>query len=71
MKRIVVHPSADPSLQSHYHRSEHWIIVTGTAQITVNENISILTEGQSVYIPVGAVHRLSNPGKMNMELIEV
>ena len=59
------------SLQSHHHRSEHWIVVEGTARVTVDENIKLVTEGQSVYIPLGAVHRMENPGKVPMVLIEV
>jgi mannose-6-phosphate isomerase-like protein (cupin superfamily) len=59
------------SLQGHHHRSEHWIVVEGTAKVTINEAVKIVTEGQSVYIPLGAVHRMQNPGKMPMVLIEV
>lgn len=64
-------PGAALSLQSHHHRSEHWIVVEGTARVTVDENIKLVTEGQSVYIPLGAVHRMENPGKVSMVLIEV
>jgi mannose-1-phosphate guanylyltransferase/mannose-1-phosphate guanylyltransferase/mannose-6-phosphate isomerase len=71
VKRIVVHPGASLSLQSHVHRSEHWIVVAGTAKVTVNETVQLLTENQSVYIPLGAVHRMENPGKVPMVLIEV
>ena len=71
VKRIVVNPRSALSLQSHHHRSEHWIVVNGTAQVTIGEEVSLLTEGQSVYIPVGATHRLENPGLINMVLIEV
>lgn len=71
VKRIVVNPGAALSLQSHHHRSEHWIVVEGTARVTVNEDIQLLTENQSVYIPLGAVHRMENPGKLPMVLIEV
>lgn len=71
VKRIYVNPSASLSLQSHKYRSEHWIVVVGTATITIDEEISILTEGQSVYIPLGAKHRLENLGKFPMVLIEV
>jgi len=71
VKRIVVHPGAALSLQSHVHRSEHWIVVAGTAKVTVNETVQLLTENQSVYIPLGAVHRMENPGKVPMVLIEV
>ncbi len=71
VKRIVVHPGAALSLQSHHHRSEHWIVVEGTAKVTVNDEVKLVTENQSVYIPLGAVHRMENPGKVNMVLIEV
>ena len=71
VKRIVVHPGAALSLQSHFHRSEHWIVVSGTAKVTVDGSVSLMTENQSVYIPLGAVHRLENPGKVPMILIEV
>ena len=67
----MVNPGASLSLQSHHHRSEHWIVVEGTAKVTINEAVKIITEGQSVYIPLGAVHRMQNPGKMPMVLIEV
>ena len=71
VKRIHVHPGAALSLQSHHHRSEHWIVVKGTAKVTVDGKVTLVTENQSVYIPVGAVHRLENPGKLPMVLIEV
>jgi len=71
VKRIVVHPGAQLSLQSHHHRSEHWIVVEGTAKVTVDEDVKLVTENQSVYIPLGAVHRMENPGKVDMVLIEV
>ena len=71
VKRIVVHPGAALSLQSHFHRSEHWIVVHGTARVTVDETVQLLTENQSIYIPLGSVHRLENPGKVPMVLIEV
>jgi mannose-1-phosphate guanylyltransferase/mannose-6-phosphate isomerase len=71
VKRIHVHPGAALSLQSHYHRSEHWIVVQGTAKITVDEVVKLVSENQSVYSPVGAVHRMENPGKVPMVLIEV
>lgn len=71
VKRIHVHPGAALSLQSHVHRSEHWIVVAGTARVTVNEDVKLLSENQSVYIPLGAVHRMENPGKVPMVLIEV
>ena len=71
VKRIVVHPGAALSLQSHHHRSEHWIVVEGTAKVTIDEEVKLVTENQSVYIPLGAVHRMENPGKVPMVLIEV
>ncbi|WP_373355113.1 mannose-1-phosphate guanylyltransferase/mannose-6-phosphate isomerase [Pseudoroseicyclus sp. CXY001] len=71
VKRIMVHPGAALSLQSHVHRSEHWIVVEGTAKVTVDGKVTLVTENQSVYIPLGALHRLENPGKMPMMLIEV
>ena len=71
VKRIVVNPGAALSLQSHHHRSEHWIVVEGTARVTVNDDVQLLSENQSVYIPLGAVHRMENPGKLPMVLIEV
>ncbi len=71
VKRIHVHPGAALSLQSHHHRSEHWIVVEGTAKVTVDDKVQLVTENQSVYIPLGAVHRMENPGKVPMVLIEV
>ncbi len=71
VKRILVHPGASLSLQSHFHRSEHWIVVEGTARITVDDEVKLLTENESVYIPLGAVHRMENPGRVPMVLIEV
>ena len=71
VKRIVVHPGAALSLQSHHHRSEHWIVVEGTARVTVDDMVKLVSENQSVYIPLGAVHRMENPGKVPMVLIEV
>jgi mannose-1-phosphate guanylyltransferase/mannose-6-phosphate isomerase len=71
VKRIMVHPSGILSLQSHVHRAEHWVVVEGTARVTVGNEVSLLAENQSVYIPLGAVHRLENPGKVDLHLIEV
>ncbi|SDJ09701.1 mannose-1-phosphate guanylyltransferase/mannose-6-phosphate isomerase [Lutimaribacter saemankumensis] len=71
VKRIHVHPGAALSLQSHMHRSEHWIVVQGTARVTVDDEVKLLSENESVYIPLGAVHRMENPGKVPMVLIEV
>jgi mannose-1-phosphate guanylyltransferase/mannose-1-phosphate guanylyltransferase/mannose-6-phosphate isomerase len=71
VKRIMVKPGGILSLQSHMHRSEHWVVVAGTARVTVGDEVRLLTENQSVYIPLGAVHRMENPGKVPMYLIEV
>ena len=71
VKRISVKPGAQLSLQMHHHRAEHWIVVSGTAQVTCNEKTFLLTENQSTYIPITAVHRLANPGKIPLEIIEV
>lgn len=71
VKRIVVKPGATLSLQSHVHRAEHWIVVEGTARVTVDNEVKLVSENQSVYIPLGAVHRMENPGKVPMVLIEV
>jgi mannose-1-phosphate guanylyltransferase/mannose-6-phosphate isomerase len=71
VKRIVVKPGARLSLQKHHHRSEHWIVVRGAALVTVNDLVKTVHENESVYIPMGAVHRLENPGKIVLELIEV
>lgn len=71
VKRITVKPGEKLSVQMHHHRAEHWIVVSGTANVTIGEETQMLTENQSVYIPIGAVHALENPGKMELELIEV
>ncbi|WP_163337131.1 mannose-1-phosphate guanylyltransferase/mannose-6-phosphate isomerase [Desulfopila sp. IMCC35008] len=71
MKRINVHPGAKLSLQMHHHRYEHWVVVTGTARVTNGEDILLLHENESTYIPAGTVHRLENPGVIALELIEV
>jgi mannose-1-phosphate guanylyltransferase/mannose-6-phosphate isomerase len=71
VKRIMVKPGASLSLQMHYHRAEHWIVVTGTAEVTCGEKKILLSENQSTYIPLGETHRLSNPGKVPLEIIEV
>ncbi len=71
VKRIVVKPGGILSLQSHLHRAEHWIVVSGTARVTIGEIVSLVPENQSVFIPLGAKHRLENPGKVPMVLIEV
>jgi len=71
VKRIMVKPGASLSLQMHHHRAEHWIVVKGTAEVTVGEKKILLAENQSTYIPLGEVHRLANPGKLPLEIIEV
>lgn len=71
VKRITVNPGQKLSIQMHYHRSEHWVVVSGTAHVGVGDETMILTENQSVYIPLGKKHYLSNPGKIPLELIEV
>ncbi|MBF9058017.1 mannose-1-phosphate guanylyltransferase/mannose-6-phosphate isomerase [Rhodobacterales bacterium HKCCSP123] len=71
VKRIQVNPGAAMSLQSHHHRAEHWIVVQGTAKVTLGDDVTLVAENQSVYIPLGTVHRLENPGKVPMVLIEV
>ncbi|KRG43595.1 mannose-1-phosphate guanyltransferase [Stenotrophomonas panacihumi] len=71
VKRITVKPGATLSLQMHHHRAEHWIVVSGTAEVTRGEDVLLLTENQSTYIPLGVTHRLRNPGKLPLELIEV
>ena len=71
VKRILVKPGARLSLQMHHHRAEHWIVVSGTAEVTNGESVTMLTENQSTYIPLGQTHRLANPGKLPLEIIEV
>ena len=71
VKRIQVKPGASLSLQMHYHRAEHWVVVSGTAEITNGEKIIVLSENQSTYIPLGQTHRLANPGTIPLEIIEV
>ena len=71
VKRIVVKPGGRLSLQKHHHRAEHWIVVRGAARVTVNELVKVVHENESIYIPIGAIHRLENPGKILLELIEV
>jgi mannose-1-phosphate guanylyltransferase/mannose-6-phosphate isomerase len=71
VKRIHVNPGGSLSLQSHVHRAEHWIVVQGTAKVTVGEEVSLIAENQSVYIPLGAKHRMENSGRVPMVLIEV
>jgi len=71
VKRIIVKPGNRLSLQKHHHRAEHWIVVRGAARVTINDDVKTVHENESVYIPMGAVHRLENPGKIMLELIEV
>jgi mannose-1-phosphate guanylyltransferase/mannose-6-phosphate isomerase len=71
VKSIVVKPGGELSLQSHMHRSEHWVVVEGTARVTIGDSVSTLSENESVYIQLGKVHRLANPGKVALRLIEV
>jgi mannose-1-phosphate guanylyltransferase/mannose-6-phosphate isomerase len=67
----VVKPGSKLSLQKHFHRSEHWVVVHGTAEVTVNGDVRSVHENESIYIPIGSIHRLANPGKIPLELIEV
>ncbi len=71
VKRISVNPGAKLSLQKHHHRAEHWVIVKGTAEVTCDDKTFLLTENQSTYIPLGSMHRLANPGKIPLEMVEV
>ncbi len=71
VKRIVVKPGSTLSLQKHFHRSEHWVVVQGTAEVTINNDVRSVHENESIYIPIGSIHRLANPGKIPLELIEV
>lgn len=71
VKRIVVKPGAALSLQMHHHRAEHWVVVSGTAKVTVGDKTVLLSENESTYIPLGTTHRLENPGKLALEMIEV
>lgn len=71
VKRITVNPGAQLSLQMHYHRAEHWVVVSGTAEITNGDKVSIFTENQSTYIPLGTVHRIKNPGRIPLIIIEI
>ncbi len=71
VKRIVVKPGARLSLQKHFHRAEHWIVVRGTAEVTRNDEVVHVHENESIYLPIGTIHRMANPGKIDLELIEV
>jgi mannose-1-phosphate guanylyltransferase/mannose-6-phosphate isomerase len=67
----VVKPGASLSLQKHFHRSEHWVVVQGAAEVTRGNEIVLVHENESIYLPIGVIHRMANPGKINLELIEV
>jgi len=71
VKRIVVTPGGRLSLQSHFHRAEHWVVVNGTARVTRDQETLILRENEGIYLPLGCVHRLENPGLIPLALIEV
>jgi mannose-1-phosphate guanylyltransferase/mannose-6-phosphate isomerase len=71
VKRIMVKPGGRLSLQKHHHRAEHWVVVRGTAEVVVNQDVTLVHENESVYIPIGSIHRLTNPGRIPLELIEV
>jgi mannose-1-phosphate guanylyltransferase / mannose-6-phosphate isomerase len=71
VKRLTVNPGQILSLQMHHHRAEHWVVVKGTAEVTINDNVQTLCENESCYIPIGAKHRLHNPGKIPLYIIEV
>jgi len=71
VKRIIVKPGCRLSLQTHHHRAEHWVVVRGTARVAISDETKILQENESTFIPIGARHRLENPGKIDLELIEV
>jgi mannose-1-phosphate guanylyltransferase/mannose-6-phosphate isomerase len=71
VKRLSIKPGAQLSLQLHHHRAEHWIVVSGTARITCGEKVFLLEENQSTYIPIGVKHRIENPGKIPLHVIEV
>jgi len=71
VKRIVVKPGGELSLQKHFHRAEHWVVVKGTARVQLNESTSVVHENESIYLPIGSKHRLGNPGKIPLEIIEV
>ena len=71
VKRLTVKPGAALSLQMHHHRAEHWVVVSGTAKVTRGEDVFILSENESTYIPIGMMHRLENPGQLPLEIIEV
>ena len=71
VKRIMVKPGARLSLQKHVHRAEHWVVVRGTAEVTVDDKVWLMQENEAAYLPLGCVHRMVNPGKIPLEIIEV
>jgi mannose-1-phosphate guanylyltransferase len=71
VKRLFVKPGKRLSLQKHHHRAEHWVVVRGTAEVTRDNEVVMLSENESIYLPLGCTHRLANPGKILLELIEV
>src|SRR5690606_38088508 len=71
VKRLFVKPGRQLSLQKHHHRSEHWVVVRGTAEVTLDGKVTLLAENESIYLPAGCTHRLANPGRIELELIEV
>ena len=71
VKEIIVRPNQILSLQSHVHRAEHWVVVAGTAKVTIDDEVKMVTENQSVFIPLGAIHRMENPGKVDLHIVEV
>lgn len=71
VKGIEVNPGEENSLQLHYHRAEHWIVVSGTAEVAIDDKVSLLTENESVYVPLGRKHRIKNPGSIPLVFIEV
>jgi mannose-1-phosphate guanylyltransferase/mannose-6-phosphate isomerase len=71
VKRIMVRPNGRLSSQKHFHRAEHWVVVRGTAEVTIDGQVKALHENESIFLPMGSVHRLANPGKIELELIEV
>ncbi len=71
VKRLIVNPGAILSLQMHHHRSEHWVVVNGSAEVTIDGEVRLVAENESIYIPLGAWHRVSNPGRIPLHMIEV
>jgi len=71
VKRMIVRPGGAQSLQRHHHRAEHWVVVSGTARITRGDNTYLVAENESTFIPVGEVHRIENPGKVPLEMVEI